>query len=288
MSVPTIDVPLFDHISLGVEQLERSRAFYKAALEPLGWEELWSDSKAVGFGPIGFAGEAPLALIAVDRAKPSPGFHLALVASDRDAVRRSHASAIAHGGTDDGPPGVREHYDPGYFAAFIQDPDGYRLEVVVHEVEPPREIESAEAMPETVRHAVAAARARPDDVAAQIEAAYACDGAGFEFLAAGFYDTAWELGVPQSSRREFVICYGSTLRNVGRLDEAKGLLNDHLSAHSDDRVARCFRALTSHSAGESDSAVAELLDVVIGLSSESSPGGFWRALSEYRDVLTQE
>lgn len=243
----------------------------------------------MGYGPSGFTGEAPFAIIAMgdDEVLPSPGFHLAFIAPDREAVERFHAAALAHGGTDDGLPGIREHYDPGYFAAFVRDPEGYRLEAVVHErAESTEGAEPQEAsMPESVREALATAQDRPEDVATQIAAAYACDGAGFEALAAGFYDAAWQLGVPQESRREFLVCYGSTLRNVGRLAEAKNLLDQHLAAHPNDHVARCFRALTSHSNGESDSAVRELLDMVIGLSADHSQDGFWRALTEYRDLL---
>ena len=126
---------MFDHLSLGVADLERATAFYDAALESLGLVRLWRTARAVGYGPPGFAGEAPLALIAhgVDARPPGAGFHLALTAPSREAVARFHRAALAHGGIDEGAPGIREHYDPGYYAAFVRDPDGHRLEAVLHE-----------------------------------------------------------------------------------------------------------------------------------------------------------
>ncbi|GAB4510402.1 MAG: hypothetical protein Tsb0020_27560 [Haliangiales bacterium] len=71
--------------------------------------------------------------MALTRCWPARAFHLAFAAPDRGAVARFHAAALSAGGTDEGAPGVREHYDPGYYAAFVRDPDGHRLEAVVHE-----------------------------------------------------------------------------------------------------------------------------------------------------------
>jgi catechol 2,3-dioxygenase-like lactoylglutathione lyase family enzyme len=126
---------VFDHLSLGVADLERSAALYGAALAPLGYVQLFRTHRAVGYGPPGFTGEAPLALIAfgADATPPERGLHLALAARDRHAVDRFHAAAVAAGARDDGPPGIRENYDPGYYAAFVIDHDGHRLEAVVHE-----------------------------------------------------------------------------------------------------------------------------------------------------------
>lgn len=126
---------MYDHLSLGVSDLERAVALYDAALAPLGLVRLWRSERAAGYGPPGFKGEAPFALVVPRDAasRSSPAFHLAFAAPDRDAVQAFHAAALAHGATDDGPPGIREHYDPGYFAAFVIDPDGHRLEAVVHE-----------------------------------------------------------------------------------------------------------------------------------------------------------
>ncbi len=126
---------MFDHLSLGVESLDRSAAFYDAVLGPLGYVRLWRHPRAVGYGPEGFQGEAPFAILAsgADARPPGRGFHLAFAAPSRDAVDRFHAAAMSCGGADEGPPGIRENYDPGYYAAFARDPDGHRLEAVLHE-----------------------------------------------------------------------------------------------------------------------------------------------------------
>lgn len=132
---------VFDHVSLGVADLDRASAFYDACLAPLGYVRLWHNPRAVGYGPAGYQAEAPLAIVhsgqsgqsGPDASPPGRGFHLALVAPSREAVDRFHATALAHGGLDEGAPGIREHYDPGYYAAFVRDPDGHRLEAVLHE-----------------------------------------------------------------------------------------------------------------------------------------------------------
>lgn len=140
-------------------------------------------------------------------------------------------------------------------------------------------------MPDTIRE-ITAARARPDDVAAQVAAAYACDRIGQERLAVEFYDAAWRLGVPSTDRAEFIIGYGSTLRNVGRTDEALNVLAAFLRDDPDNHAARCFYGLALHSAGRHPSALAELLEVVLSLHQGSDHlTRYRRALTEYRDEL---
>lgn len=126
---------VFDHVSIGVADLERAAAFYDAALAPLGLAPLWRAARAVGYGPPGYAAEAPFAVVLgeAEARAPGRGAHLAFVAPDRHAVDRFHAAALAHGGTDEGAPAIRAHYDAGYYAAFVRDPDGHRVEAVVHE-----------------------------------------------------------------------------------------------------------------------------------------------------------
>ncbi|MCC6876301.1 MAG: VOC family protein [Sandaracinaceae bacterium] len=130
---------VYDHLSLGVADLDRAAAFYDASLAPLGIVRLWRAQRAVGYGPQGWRGEAPFALVVhgPDARPPGPGFHLAFAASSREAVDRFHAAALSLGGADEGPPGIRESYDPGYYAAFVRDPDGHRLEAVLHERQAP-------------------------------------------------------------------------------------------------------------------------------------------------------
>lgn len=126
---------MFDHISIGVSDLDRAIAIYDAALEPLGLVRLWKASRAAGYGPPGFEGEAPFAVVVPREgtASPSAAAHIAFAASDREAVQGFHAGAVGAGALDDGPPGIRHNYDPGYYAAFVIDPDGNRIEAVVHE-----------------------------------------------------------------------------------------------------------------------------------------------------------
>jgi catechol 2,3-dioxygenase-like lactoylglutathione lyase family enzyme len=108
---------VFDHISIGVTDLDRSVRFYDATLGALGYVRLWLTPRAAGYGLAGFEGEAPFALIAfADEAAPMVGLHLAFSASNREAVSAFHAAALASGGCCDGPPGIRENYDPGYYS----------------------------------------------------------------------------------------------------------------------------------------------------------------------------
>ncbi len=125
---------MLDHISLGVFDLARAAAFYDAVLAPLGYVRLFSNERGVGYGPTGAKDEAFAILAAGEHAKaPGVGCHLALTAPSRAAVDAFHATAIGMGATDEGAPGLRPVYGVGYYAAFVRDPDGYRLEAVCHE-----------------------------------------------------------------------------------------------------------------------------------------------------------
>ena len=120
---------MLGHISFGVRDLARAGAFYDAVLAPLGWVRLWDSSRGLGFGPPG--GGEKLNLFAYPGARaPGPGFHLAFDAPDRGAVDAFHAAAMEAGGSDRGAPGPRPDYGEAYYAAFVTDPDGYRLEAV--------------------------------------------------------------------------------------------------------------------------------------------------------------
>lgn len=124
---------MFDHLSIGVAELDRSLRFYDAALDALGHRRLGGNARCGTYGPLGFTGEAPFAVIVAPGAAPMPALHLAFSARDRADVDAFYAAALANGGRCDGPPGVRHAYGPGYYAAFVLDPDGHRLEAVVHE-----------------------------------------------------------------------------------------------------------------------------------------------------------
>ena len=120
---------MLGHISFGVRDLARSGVFYDAVLAPLGWVRLWDSPRGLGYGPPG-GGEKLNLFPYLDARAPGPGFHLAFDAPGREAVDGFHAAALAAGGTDRGAPGPRPDYGGTYYAAFVTDPDGYRLEAV--------------------------------------------------------------------------------------------------------------------------------------------------------------
>jgi catechol 2,3-dioxygenase-like lactoylglutathione lyase family enzyme len=112
---------LFDHVGIHVRDIEASRAFYAAVLEPLGLR-----LSATGDG--GFCVDE---FFVSGGRTPTRGLHLAFQADSEQVVDRFHAAALAAGGTDNGPPGERA-YHPGYYAAFALDPDGNNVEAVYH------------------------------------------------------------------------------------------------------------------------------------------------------------
>jgi tetratricopeptide (TPR) repeat protein len=125
------------------------------------------------------------------------------------------------------------------------------------------------------------ARARPLDARAQIDAAYACDRDGAEEEAVVFYDAAWKLGVPPEQRAEFLIGYGSTLKNVGRFDESLRILGQAITDGSFPNAARAFLALTLHASGRSSEAVAELSSLLLEVGEQDA------GLTRYRKSLSR-
>ncbi len=121
---------MIDHISIAVHDLKNAEAFYAALLAPLGLTKLreWPDA-AVGFGK-----KYPEFWInkraGMDAVASDSGVHICLRAPDAAAVDAFHAAALNSGGTSDGAPGPRPEYYGGYYAAFIRDPDGNRIEAV--------------------------------------------------------------------------------------------------------------------------------------------------------------
>ncbi|GGF07352.1 glyoxalase [Aliidongia dinghuensis] len=121
---------LFSHLSLGVTDLARSIAFYDAVMAALGGVRCFTGPVSVGYGPTMDKEDLALKLRPGSDVTPRPGFHLAFAADSREMVDRFYAAALSHGGKDDGPPGLRPYYGPTYYAAFVIDPDGHRLEAV--------------------------------------------------------------------------------------------------------------------------------------------------------------
>jgi catechol 2,3-dioxygenase-like lactoylglutathione lyase family enzyme len=121
---------MIDHVSVAVRDLDRAEPFYAALLTPLGMRKLreWPNA-AVGFGKkypeFWINRRAAMARVADDS-----GVHICLRATDTRAVEDFHAAALKAGGTSDGAPGLRSEYHSSYYAAFVRDPDGNRIEAV--------------------------------------------------------------------------------------------------------------------------------------------------------------
>ena len=123
-------MPMLGHLSFGVGDLRRAAGFYDRILAPLGYVRVWSSDKAVGFGEDGGGDKLALFARPGEAAPPGPGFHLAFDAPTRAAVDAFHPAALEAGGSDAGAPGPRAHYGATYYAAFVIDLDGYKLEAV--------------------------------------------------------------------------------------------------------------------------------------------------------------
>ncbi len=118
---------MIDHTGLAVSDFERSRRFYAAALAPLGYRELMALPGVAGFG------EPPKPDFWIHQGPPNePRVHVAFRAASRAAVDAFHRAAVAAGGRDNGAPGLRPHYHPNYYGAFVLDPDGHNIEAVCH------------------------------------------------------------------------------------------------------------------------------------------------------------
>jgi catechol 2,3-dioxygenase-like lactoylglutathione lyase family enzyme len=121
---------MLDHIGFIVSDLTKTRAFYMAALAPFGIGVVMESPGGIGFGKAG----RPQLWFGSDRSPPR-GIHLAFAAADRAQVRAFYAAAIAAGATDNGAPGLRPHYHPNYYGAFVLGPDGHNIEAVCHNPE---------------------------------------------------------------------------------------------------------------------------------------------------------
>jgi len=124
---------MLHHLSFAVADLVRSAAFYDAVLAPLGYVRVWADETAVGYGYPGGDDKFAIKLRPPKVVVPGEGFHVAFAALSREAVTVFHRAALARGGKDNGGAGLHPEYGPHYFAAFVFDPDGYRIEAVINE-----------------------------------------------------------------------------------------------------------------------------------------------------------
>jgi len=120
---------MFDHVSIGVRDIMRAKTFYDSSLEPLGMKRLSDGEDSLGYGR-----ETVGLWIGVTSTpvpdNPKSGLHFCFAAPSRESVAKFHAAALAAGGRDNGRPGIRADYGADYFAAYVFDPDGYRLEAL--------------------------------------------------------------------------------------------------------------------------------------------------------------
>ncbi len=127
---------MFDHTGISVSDFEAAKTFYDKALAPLGASLLMvvppehTNGVAVG----GYGKDRPMFWLH-EGERQTPPVHVAFSAESRSAVDAFYASAIAAGGTDNGAPGIRAHYHPTYYGAFVLDPDGNNIEAVCHKPE---------------------------------------------------------------------------------------------------------------------------------------------------------
>jgi catechol 2,3-dioxygenase-like lactoylglutathione lyase family enzyme len=127
---------LLDHVTLVVSDYAKSKAFYEAALAPLGAVAVMEFGTSCGFGRDGkpdfWVGQGPTSFQSAEQLKVITPTHVAFAARSRTEVDAFYAAAIAAGGRDFGKPGVRPHYHPNYYGAFVLDPDGHDVEAVYH------------------------------------------------------------------------------------------------------------------------------------------------------------
>jgi len=125
---------MLDHISITVADVEKAKAFYEAALKPLGVGVVMSvsaeETGTTGYYGLG-EGQKPYLWIAEGPTHSGP-MHIALAADARAKVDAFYKAAMAAGAKDNGPPGIRAQYHPTYYGAFVIDPDGHNLEAVCH------------------------------------------------------------------------------------------------------------------------------------------------------------
>ncbi|WP_126174791.1 VOC family protein [Tsuneonella rigui] len=123
---------MFSHVTLGTNDWQRARPFWIAVMDVLGHPVMFERDGEIAFGlPTG-----PKTFIGPPfdghEARAGNGVHIAYLLPDRATVDAFHAAALAHGGSDEGAPGLRAHYHPNYYGAYVRDPDGNKLQAVCH------------------------------------------------------------------------------------------------------------------------------------------------------------
>jgi catechol 2,3-dioxygenase-like lactoylglutathione lyase family enzyme len=121
------------HLSFAVADLPRAAAFYDATLSSLGYTRVWADETAVGYGLPGGGDKFAIKFRPGEVVVPGEGFHVAFAAPSRRAIETFYKAALEHGGRDNGGSGLHPEYGDDYYAAFVFDPDGHRIEAVINE-----------------------------------------------------------------------------------------------------------------------------------------------------------
>ena len=127
---------MLDHIGIAVSNIERSRAFYDQALSPIGITLLWTvgpEQTESGGTTLGYGSDGKPYFWIGDNERTEEGTHIAFSVHTRQEVDAFYAAALAAGGRDNGAPGLRPHYHPNYYGAFVLDPDGHNIEAVCHD-----------------------------------------------------------------------------------------------------------------------------------------------------------
>lgn len=122
---------MIHHVSVGTNNVQRSKRFYDAVLPIVGIMPMAADTGGLGYGSgtFHFSIQVPI------DGKPATvgnGTHIAFAVENRSMVDRFHTTALGHGGFDDGRPGLRPDYDANYYAAFVRDPDGHKIEAATY------------------------------------------------------------------------------------------------------------------------------------------------------------
>lgn len=127
---------MYSHVTLGTNDMERAEKFYDAVMQVLGHPTLFKvPSQALAYGEATGAKLFILNPYDGQAARAGNGVHAAFKVDRRATVDAFHAAALANGGTDEGPPGLRPQYHPNYYGAYVRDPDGNKIQAVCHRKE---------------------------------------------------------------------------------------------------------------------------------------------------------
>ena len=123
---------MYSHTTLGTNDMARAERFYDAIMDVLGHKALFKLPEGIAYGEL--TGEKLFILPPFDgnAARSGNGVHVAFKTDSRAKVDAFHKAALEHGGTDEGPPGLRTHYHPNYYGAYVRDPDGNKIQAVCH------------------------------------------------------------------------------------------------------------------------------------------------------------